>query len=237
MLITLLIILTILLAPAQVQADAKNNEPYYQIGEASRDGIGKFYMGREISHVMGHLGAGWLERPKREREERTDLLLQKLSLKPTDYVVDLGAGTGYFSFPMALQLTAGKVLAVDIEPEMLRLIERRKSADGVNNIDTVLATERSPNIPYSSVDVVLLVDAYHEFSHPREVMAGVVKGLKPGGRVILVEYRGEDRSVPIKRLHKMTQQQAKKEMSAVGLQWLRTDDYLPQQHVMVFIKQ
>lgn len=237
MLITILITFTIFLAPAQVQADTNNNEPYYQIGEASRDGIGKFYMGREISHVMGHLGAGWLERPKREREERTDLLLQKLSLKPTDYVADLGAGTGYFSFPMALQLTAGKVLAVDIEPEMLRLIELRKSANGVNNIVTVLATERSPNIPYSSVDVVLLVDAYHEFSHPREVMAGVVKGLNPGGRVVLVEYRGEDRSVPIKRLHKMTQQQAKKEMSAVGLQWLRTDDYLPQQHVMVFIKQ
>jgi SAM-dependent methyltransferase len=237
MIITILIILTLLLAPSQIHADTQNNEPYYQIGEASRDGIGKFYMGREISHVMGHLGAGWLERPKREREERTDLLLQQLSLKATDYVVDLGAGTGYFSFPIAVQLTAGKVLAVDIEPEMLRLIEQRKSAEGTENIDTILANERSPNIPNASVDVVLLVDAYHEFSYPREVMAGVVKGLKPGGRVVLVEYRGEDNSVPIKRLHKMTQQQAKKEMSAVGLQWLRTDDYLPQQHVMIFSKQ
>jgi ubiquinone/menaquinone biosynthesis C-methylase UbiE len=136
-----------------------------------------------------------------------------------------------------VQLTAGKVLAVDIEPEMLRLIEQRKSAEGIENIDTILASERSPNIPNASVDVVLLVDAYHEFSHPREVMAGVVKGLKPGGRVVLVEYRGEDNRVPIKRLHKMSQQQAKKEMSAVGLQWLRTDDYLPQQHVMIFSKQ
>jgi SAM-dependent methyltransferase len=237
MIITILIILALFLAPSQIHADTQNNELYYQIGEASRDGIGKFYMGREISHVMGHLGAGWLERPKREREERTDLLLQQLSLKATDYVVDLGAGTGYFSFPIAVQLTAGKVLAVDIEPEMLRLIEQRKSAEGTENIDTILASERSPNIPNASVDVVLLVDAYHEFSYPREVMAGVVKGLKPGGRVVLVEYRGEDNSVPIKRLHKMTQQQAKKEMSAVGLQWLRTDDYLPQQHVMIFSKQ
>ncbi|AGH42897.1 class I SAM-dependent methyltransferase [Paraglaciecola psychrophila] len=237
MIITIIIILALFLTPSQIHADTQNNELYYQIGEASRDGIGKFYMGREISHVMGHLGAGWLERPKREREERTDLLLQQLSLKATDYVVDLGAGTGYFSFPIAVQLTAGKVLAVDIEPEMLRLIEQRKSAEGIENIDTILANERSPNIPNASVDVVLLVDAYHEFSYPREVMAGVVKGLKPGGRVVLVEYRGEDNRVPIKRLHKMTQQQAKKEMSAVGLQWLRTDDYLPQQHVMIFSRQ
>jgi SAM-dependent methyltransferase len=237
MFITTLISLALFLAPTQILGNTKNNESYYQIGEASRDGIGKFYMGREISQVMGHLGAGWLERPKREREERTDLLLKQLTLKATDYVVDLGAGTGYFSFPIAVQLTAGKVLAVDIEPEMLRLIEQRKSAEGIENIDTILASERSPNIPNASVDMVLLVDAYHEFSHPREVMAGVVKGLKPGGRVVLVEYRGEDNRVPIKRLHKMTQQQAKKEMSAVGLQWLRTDDYLPQQHVMIFSRQ
>jgi SAM-dependent methyltransferase len=236
MIITIFITMALILAPAQIQADLGNNESYYQLGEASRDGIGKFYMGREISHVMGHLGAGWLERPNREREERTDLLLQNLALKATDHVADLGAGTGYFSFPIAQQVGTGKVLAVDIEPEMLRLVEQRKLVDGVHNIDTVLANERSPNIPNASVDVVLLVDAYHEFSYPREVMTGVVKGLKPGGRVVLVEYRGEDRSVPIKLLHKMTQRQAIKEMSAVGLQWLRTDDYLPQQHVMVFTK-
>jgi SAM-dependent methyltransferase len=236
MIITIFITMALILVPAQIQADLGNNESYYQLGEASRDGIGKFYMGREISHVMGHLGAGWLERPNREREERTDLLLQNLALKATDHVADLGAGTGYFSFPIAQQVGSGKVLAVDIEPEMLRLVEQRKLVDGVDNIDTVLASEKSPNIPNASVDVVLLVDAYHEFSYPREVMTGVVKGLKPGGRVVLVEYRGEDRSVPIKLLHKMTQRQAIKEMSAVGLQWLRTDDYLPQQHVMVFTK-
>lgn len=219
-----------------VGASEDDGKPYYQTVSPSRDGIGKVYMGREISHVMGHLGAGWLERPAREREERTDLLLQNMDLKNTDHLADLGAGTGYFSFPIARQLSAGKVLAVDIAPEMLRRIEQRKKADKVDNIDTVLASETHPNIPSASVDVVLLVDAYHEFSHPREVMAGVVKGLKPGGRVILVEYRGEDRTVPIKRLHKMTQQQAKKEMGAVGLQWLRTDSYLPQQHVMIFTK-
>lgn len=236
MVVTALTILVFLVAPAQASGDSHDTRSYYQTGSASRDGIGKFYMGREISHVMGHLGAGWLERSSREREERTDLLLQKLSLNTTDHVADLGAGTGYFSFPIARLVTAGKVLAVDIEPEMLKLIEQRKSDEKVGNIDTVLASETHPNIPEGSVDLVLLVDAYHEFSHPREVMEGVVEGLKPGGRVVLVEYRGEDRAVPIKRLHKMTQRQAKQEMAAVGLQWLRTDRYLPQQHVMIFTK-
>jgi SAM-dependent methyltransferase len=204
MMIAGFITLTLLVIPAQTLGDSRDTEPHYQTGSASRDGIGKFYMGREISQVMGHLGAGWLERPTREREERTDLLLQKLSLNTTDHVADLGAGTGYFSFPIARQVPAGKVLAVDIEPEMLRLIEQRKSDEKVGNIDTLLASETHPNIPKGSVDLVLLVDAHHEFSHPREVMDGVVKGLKPGGRVVLVEYRGADRDVPIKRLHRLT---------------------------------
>ena len=230
------VVVALTLALLNQPVSAATDEGHYQMVTPSRDGTGKLYMGREISHVMGHLGAGWLERPSREREERTDLLIQNMGLKATDSVVDLGAGTGYFSFPIAQQLTAGKVLSIDIEPEMLKRIEQRKTVSGIQNIETVLASKTNPNIPADSVDVVLLVDAYHEFSHPREVMAAVSKGLKPGGRVILVEYRGEDRKVPIKRLHKMTQQQAKKELNAVGLRWQRTDQYLPQQHVMVFTK-
>ena len=230
------VVVALTLALLNQPVSAATDEGHYQMVTPSRDGTGKLYMGREISHVMGHLGAGWLERPSREREERTDLLIQNMGLKATDSVVDLGAGTGYFSFPIAQQLSAGKVLAIDIEPEMLKRIEQRKTVSGIQNIETVLASKTNPNIPADSVDVVLLVDAYHEFSHPREVMAAVSRGLKPGGRVILVEYRGEDRKVPIKRLHKMTQQQAKKELNAVGLRWQRTDQYLPQQHVMVFTK-
>ena len=229
-------VVALTLALLNPPVSATTDEGHYQMVTPSRDGTGKLYMGREISHVMGHLGAGWLERPSREREERTDLLIQNMGLKDTDSVVDLGAGTGYFSFPIAQQLSAGKVLAIDIEPEMLKRIEQRKTVSGIQNIETVLASKTNPNIPADSVDVVLLVDAYHEFSQPLEVMAAVSRGLKPGGRVILVEYRGEDRKVPIKRLHKMTQQQAKKELNAVGLRWQRTDQYLPQQHVMVFTK-
>ncbi|WP_101756903.1 class I SAM-dependent methyltransferase [Oceanicoccus sp. KOV_DT_Chl] len=236
MIINGLLTLACLLIPIGAEAGNQQNEQAYQQGRISSDGIGKYYMGREISHVMGHLGAGWLERPSREQEERTDLLLSNMGLKPTDVVVDLGAGTGYFSFPMATQVPQGKVLAVDIQGEMLDIIEQRKATQNISNIETIIATETQPNIPHDSTDIVLMVDAYHEFSYPKEVMQGVVTGLKPGGRVALVEYRGEDRNVPIKRLHKMTEKQAKKEMQAVGLTWIKTDNYLPQQHVMIFQK-
>lgn len=211
---------------------------YYQFAEPSRDGTGKFYLGREIAQVMGHLGAGWLERPQREQEERTDLLLDLLALKPGDVVADIGAGTGYFSLPMALQVgEQGRVLAVDIQPQMLAIIERRMVSQDIYNVDRILATESDPRLPPEKIDLALMVDAYHEFSHPREVMEGVVASLAPGGRVVLVEYRGEDPQVPIKPLHKMTLQQVEREMTAVGLALDQVHDELPLQHVMVFRKQ
>lgn len=207
----------------------------YVEGRASRDGIGKFYMGREISQVMGHLGAEWLERPSREREERTDLLIAALDLESGAIVADIGAGTGYFALPMAQKVgSSGKVLAVDIQPEMLAIIEQRSRTEGVQNIETILASASDPRLPVGLVDVVLLVDAYHEFSHPREVMTGIVASLSERGRVILVEYRGEDQSVPIKPLHKMTIEQASNEMAAVGLALETVLDDLPRQHIMVF---
>ncbi len=211
-------------------------EPGYSTSRASPDGIGKVYMGREISHVMGHLGAGWLERPTRDREERTALLIANLDLQADDTVVDLGAGTGYFSFPIAARVDRGRVLAVDIQPEMLAIIQQRAEAESVTNIETVLAAEQNPNIPAESADLVLLVDAYHEFSYPREVMQGVMAGLKPGGRVVLVEYRGEDRTVPIKPLHKMTEAQARRELEAIGFEFIENQTYLPLQHVLLFAK-
>ena len=206
----------------------------YQYGPPSRDGIGKFYMGREISHVMGHLGASWLERSSREREERTDLLVRNLPLKDDSIVADIGAGTGYFSFRIAERVPRGKVLAVDIQPEMLDIIEARKESGAALNVETVLGTERDPRLPAASVDLILLVDAYHEFEWPREMGMALVRALRPGGTLVLVEYRGEDPSVPIKRLHKMTRRQAIDEMQAVGLNWERTERFLPQQHFMVF---
>ena len=207
---------------------------HYEQGLPDGDGIGKVYLGREISHVMGHRAAGWLDRPMREVVERTDLLIERLPLELDDVVADIGAGTGYFTFPIARRVPDGEVLAVDIQPEMLALLEGRAAEAGVENVRPVLGTVTDPNLPAGGVDLILIVDAYHEFSHPREMGEALVRALVPGGLLVLVEYRAEDPSVPIKRLHRMSEAQARKEMSAVGLEWLRTEDYLPQQHVLVF---
>jgi ubiquinone/menaquinone biosynthesis C-methylase UbiE len=202
----------------------------------SRDGIGKMYLGREISQVMGHLGAGWLERPERERQERTDLLIERLSLEADDVVADIGAGTGYFSIPIARKVPDGAVLAVDIQQEMLDIIEQRQRGGAPANIRPVLGSVTDPKLPTNAVDLILLVDAYHEFSHPYEMGAAMVDALRPGGRLILIEYRAEDPEVAIKPLHKMSEQQAVKEMRALGLAHRETADFLPQQHFMVFVK-
>ena len=219
-----------------LRADADLESSYYTIGPPNRDGIGKFYMGREISHVMGHLGAGWLERPERERQERTDLLIAGLSLSEDFVVADIGAGTGYFTFPVAQRVPEGKVIAVDIQPEMLARIEQRKALEDVANVETVLGEADDPKLPESEIDLAFIVDAYHEFSFPREMGERLRESLRPGGQLVLVEYRAEDPRVPIKRLHKMSEAQVKQEMAAIGLEWVRTEGYLPQQHVLIFQK-
>jgi len=211
-----------------------SSDSVYQIGRASRDGIGKFYLGREISHVMGHLGAAWLERPEREREERTDLLIDNLPLNDDSVVADIGAGTGYFSFEIAERVPNGKVLALDIQPEMLDIVKARQARGAPANVETVLGTADNIQLAESSVDLILLVDAYHEFEFPFEMALSMARALKPGGQLVLVEYRKEDPSVPIKALHKMTEAQAKREMANAGLEWVRTEGFLPQQHFMIF---
>lgn len=201
------------------------------------DGIGKAYMGRDIAAVMGYQGAPWLERPSREQEEGTDKLVALLGLKPTDVVADIGAGTGYFSFRMSPLVPQGKVYAEDIQKEMLDVITARKAKGEGANIVTVQGGVADPKLPANSIDLMLLVDVYHEFSYPKEMGEAMVKALKPGGRIALVEYRGEDPTVPIKEFHKMTEAQAKKEMAAVGLSWVSTDSKtLPWQHLMIFAK-
>jgi ubiquinone/menaquinone biosynthesis C-methylase UbiE len=203
----------------------------------SADGTGKFYQGRDIAQVMGHQGADWLERSGREEEERTDLLIEALNLQPDDVVADIGAGSGYFTFRISPRVPQGKVLAVDIQPEMLAMIRKKQRDAGGNNVQTILGTVDSPRLPTDSVDWVLLVDAYHEFSHPYEMMRNVADALAPGGRVALVEYREEDPNVPIKPRHKMTEAQAVREMNAIGLTLLENKDVLPQQHLMIFGRQ
>lgn len=208
----------------------------YVDGPSTIDGIGRYYQGREISHVMGHLGAGWLERPTREQEERTDLLLDFLTGLGGTTVADIGVGTGYFALPWARRLDGGRVLGVDIQPEMLDILASRVAEEGLTNVEGVLGRIDDPRLPQGEVDVVLIVDAYHEFSAPREMLAGIEQALRPGGRLVLVEYRGEDPLVPIKELHKMTEEQAITEVELAGLEWVVTEDFLPQQHVMIFEK-
>ena len=217
-------------------AVAPSDSVYQQRVVHSPDGIGKFYVSREIAQVMGHQGAGWLERSSREAEEQPSRVVKALDLKPTDVMADIGAGTGYLSFLISPLVPEGKVLAVDIQPEMLEIIDSLKKERNITNVEPVQGGVSDPNLPTSSVDLALMVDAYHEFAYPREMMEGIVSALKPGGRVVLVEYRGENPFVFIKPLHKMTQKQVRKEMSAVGLVWLETKDFLPQQHFMVFEK-
>lgn len=209
---------------------------YIEAPERRTTGIGKFYMDREISFVMGHRAAGWLNRPERIQEEMPDAVVENMNLEPDHVVADIGAGSGYFSFRIAAKVPDGKVLAVDIQPEMLQLIEGQMGEQEVTNIEGVLGAVDNPNLPANSIDAAIMVDAYHEFSHPFEMIDGIYQALKPGGRIFLLEYRGEDPSVPIRPLHKMTEEQVVREMSVFGLDWTDTLDFLPWQHMMIFTK-
>lgn len=211
---------------------------YSTVENPHPDATGKVYMEREIAHVMGHQGAGWLERPEREKEEKPKLLMELLELKPGMVVADIGAGSGYHTRRMAKAVAPdGKVLAVDIQPEMLQILTNKLTSEGITNVTPVLGKIDDPKLPESSVDLVLMVDVYHEFSHPYEMMEGITRSLKPDGRVVFVEYRGEDKSVPIKEHHKMTEAQVKKEMTVQSLKWRKTvSDRFPWQHLIVFEK-
>ena len=225
------------LLPALVHAAAPPVATYTYNKIHDPDGIGKFYMGREIAYVMGHQAADWLERPERVKEERTDKLLKLLPIEAGMTVVDLGAGSGYFSFPMAKRVgPKGKVLAVDIQKEMLDLIRSRMKAREVANIEPIMGTISDPKLPEGEVDLILMVDVYHEFSHPYEMVAAMVRSLKVGGKLVFVEYRLEDPAVPIKLVHKMTQKQVKREMAIHDLKHSKTLDVLPWQHVIIFEK-
>jgi ubiquinone/menaquinone biosynthesis C-methylase UbiE len=217
---------------------ATNNVPRYTFSEEhSRDGIGKFYLGREIAHVMGHQAADWLERSEREQEENTEAMVDALPIKAGQVVADIGAGTGYITRRLSHRVSnSGKVFAVDIQPEMLELLTNAMAARKITNVTPVLGAIDDPKLPANSVDLALMVDVYHEFSHPYEMIQNICKSLKPAGRIAFVEFRGEDPKVPIKLLHKMTEQQVKKEMRAQPLVWEKTIKTLPWQHVIVFQK-
>ncbi len=211
-------------------------EDYYTFKRGDYNGIGKWYMGREIAYVMGFQGIGWLERSEREKEENVSSLIKNMKIKSNEVIADIGAGSGYHAFRIASLVTNGLVYAVDIQPEMLMAIEKTKEFRKVENIKTILGTEKTVELPKNSVDKILMVDVYHEFSFPVEMINSIKNALKPNGELFLIEYRAEDLKVPIKRIHKMTDEHAVKEMKAAGLVLKENIDNLPWQHCMVFIK-
>jgi SAM-dependent methyltransferase len=210
--------------------------PLYREARGSPDGIGKFYQGREIAAVMGFEGAPWLERPSRASEERPDLLVKELHLQGGMTVADIGAGSGYLSRRMAPIVVPGRVFAVDVQPQMVTLLRELSKKPEFKNLVPIQGDTDEAKLPPASVDLAVLVDVYHELAYPYEVMRSLIQALKPGGRVVLVEYRGEDPAVPIKPLHKMSEAQIRREMSILPLTWERTSERLPMQHIVVFRK-
>jgi len=211
--------------------------PGYVTIPVSPDGIGKRYMDREISAVMGWQGAAWLERNKREREERTDLLLEALALQPGMVIADIGAGTGYLSRRMApLVMPGGKIIALDLQPEMVNILQTGVNLSGLKQIVVKLGAIDDIKLPKNSIDMAIMVDVYHELAFPYEVMSSIMIALKPRGRLVFVEYKAEDIRVPIKPLHKMSEAQIKREAGVFPLDWERTVSTLPWQHVVVFRK-
>lgn len=212
--------------------------PAYEFRPGSFDGTGKWFLGREIAHFMSHQGAPWLEREERETEEAPHRLVTALGLKAGDRVGDVGAGSGYLTWRMARVVgPSGRVYANDIQPEMIALLKANMAARGITNVVPVLGTPTDPKLPANTLDLILLVDVYHECDHPFEMTRRMTDALKPGGRLVFVEYRGEERWIPIKPLHKMTADQVRKEMALhPRLTFVENLTQLPRQHVLVFRK-
>lgn len=200
------------------------------------DGTGKVYLGREIAHVMSASGAGWLERSTRQQEENAEAAVAALPLQANSTVADIGAGSGYYSFRIARRVPQGKVYAVEVQDEFITSLESRARKEGATNVTVVKGDERSPNLPDTSVDLAIMVDVYHELAYPKEMLQALHKALRKDGRLLLLEYRAEDPSIPIKELHKLSVAQAKRELAANGFVLEEKRDFLPIQHYLLFRK-
>jgi len=226
----------ILLFIALLNATTLVAQERYTVKPGDPNGISKWYMGRQIAHVMSHFGIEWLERKEREMEENTSQLLKNLAIQPGTVIADIGAGSGYHSTLLSKMVGDGKVYAVDVEKEMIAYLKNRIKLEGYKNIIPVLSTEQKVSMPANSIDVMFLVDVYHEFSFPYEMALSMLEALKPGGKLFLVEFRAEDPNVPIKAIHKMSQQQAVKEFKAAGFLVEKNICNLPWQHCLIFRK-
>lgn len=212
-------------------------DPEYEtVDDGHPDGTGKVYQGREIGRVTGQGMIEHLERPEREVEELSGRVVDALPLEPDSRVADIGAGSGFFTLRLGERVPEGRVYAVDIQDEMLEHIQERVEEEGLENVEVVKGSLTDPNLPENGVDLVLIVDAYHQFSHPFEMKQAIKHALVPGGQIVLVEFRGEDDTIPLPETHRMTEEQLQKEFAAVGFSWRETRRFLPQQHFIVFQK-
>jgi len=232
----LLLLALSMTACGQTKKENTDKETYI-FKDGDPNGIGKWYMGREIAHVMGYQGINWLERSDSEKEENTSQLLMNMNIQPGDTIADIGAGSGYHAFKMAKLATEGFTYAVDIQPEMLQAISTKQSEQQVNNIQTIQGSEKSINLDENSVSKILLVDVYHEFNFPKEMIESMHKSLTPDGKIYLIEYKAEDESIPIKEIHKMSEKQAVKEFKASGFKLEQNVENLPWQHCLIFVKE
>jgi precorrin-6B methylase 2 len=230
-------LLFICFSSAVVAQDQKSTANIYTFEKGDPNGTGKRYMGRQIAHVMGFEGMNWLNRPEREAEENSAKLLNNMGIKPGDTIADIGAGSGYHVFKMASIDAEVFVYAVDIQDEMLAVMDYRIDNFDIDNVAVVKGGEQEVNLPENGIDKILMVDVYHEFSYPKEMMKAIKKALRPGGQVYLIEYRAEDINVPIKEVHKMSEKQAILELEAAGFKFKKNIKNLPWQHCLVFVNE
>ncbi len=214
----------------------QNKEAVYSYGTPGVEGTGKFYFDREIAPVMGVAGSAWLDRDERQKEENTNLAIEKIILPPDGVIADIGAGTGYYTFRLALKVPQGKVYAVEVQDKMLDYLNNNKRKFNSKNVEIVKGSTTSPNLPDNSVNLAIMVDVYHELEYPYEMLQAIRKSLKSNGKLLLIEYRGEDPSVPIKPLHKTTVQQLDKELGSNGFKLSYRGEFLPTQHFLMYQK-
>ncbi|WP_299702031.1 class I SAM-dependent methyltransferase [uncultured Pontibacter sp.] len=208
----------------------------YTYKKPAPGGIGKVYMGREIAAIMSATGGNWLDRDTRQEEENSPLTIQNMDLRPNSKVADIGAGTGFYTFQIAPKVPEGKVYAVEVQDRFVKSLKERQEKKGAGNVIVVKGDSQQINLPDSSLDIAMMVDVYHELAYPVELLQAIHKALKPGGRLLLLEYKAEDPNVRIRPLHKMTAAQIKKELEANGFRLQRQEDFLPLQHFMLFEK-
>ena len=218
------------------QTISANSDSVYTYLPGSIDGIAKQYYGRQLASVMGASGSEWLERDTRQKEENPRQAIDSMPLAANSVVADIGAGTGYYTFRIAQKIPLGKVYAVEVQDEMITQLESKKQVAKQDNVIIVKGDNFSPNLPANSIDLAIMVDVYHELEYPHEMLMAIRKALKPSGKLLLLEYRAEDNSIPIKPLHKMSVTQANKELRANGFQLYQRKEFLPIQHYLLYKK-